>query len=184
VKGIVIPIVKVIARTGVRPNHITILGLIFAIIFILFIWLKYIYLSLLFLILSNLMDGIDGELARLTNSVSASGAFLDSTIDRLEDSLYLISFIFLNVNAMLISFLIAFSITISYIRAKAESLKIQMEGVGIIERGERLLFILIAFLFSIIGLNDFATYILLLLLVLSIITVYQRIRFVMRKLNF
>jgi len=119
VKGIVIPIVKVIARTGVRPNHITILGLIFAIIFILFIWLKYIYLSLLFLILSNLMDGIDGELARLTNSVSASGAFLDSTIDRLEDSLYLISFIFLNVNAMLISFLIAFSIT--YIVYKSQS---------------------------------------------------------------
>ncbi|MEM3515720.1 MAG: CDP-alcohol phosphatidyltransferase family protein, partial [Saccharolobus sp.] len=125
-------------------------------------------------ILSALMDAIDGEVARLSNSVSSLGSFLDSTLDRIEDTLYISAFIFINFPSFLVAITVGLSLVISYIRAKAEALGIKMEGRGIIERGERIVFILIILLLSVFS-YETSLYVYYLFLLLTSITVVQRL---------
>ena len=69
-------------------------------------------------------DVFDGEVARRTENISKSGAFLDSNLDRLSD-------------AMLV---------LGLIRARAENEGIDMKGVGFMERAERLIVLFFAFI--------------------------------------
>jgi phosphatidylglycerophosphate synthase len=92
---------------------------------------------------------IDGEIARSSGKVSTYGEFLDATIDRISDTLYITSFGFAGlVRWEIICILLACSFMVSYLRAKAE-LASSMVGrfskfdVGILERPERILGLII-----------------------------------------
>jgi len=125
-----------------------------------------------------LFDLLDGTMARISGSTSRWGALLDSTLDRISDASILgaMAYWFSRTNdrnvPLILSVLILGSL-ISYIKARAEALEIECNG-GIAERTERLIIILltagldglrIPFIFA-IGLW--------VLLVISIITVFQR----------
>ena len=173
-KKILRPIAKVLVDIHVKANYITITGLIFSLFYFFEMMGKNVIIALLFLILSALMDAIDGEVARLSNSVSSLGSFLDSTLDRIEDTLYISAFIFINFPSFLVAITVGLSLVISYIRAKAEALGIKMEGRGIIERGERIVFILIILLLSVFS-YEISLYVYYLFLLLTSITVVQRL---------
>ncbi|MEM0015795.1 MAG: archaetidylinositol phosphate synthase [Saccharolobus sp.] len=173
-KKILRPIAKVLVDIHVKANYITIVGLIFSLFYFFEMMGKNVIIALLFLILSALMDAIDGEVARLSNSVSSLGSFLDSTLDRIEDTLYISAFIFINFPSFLVAITVGLSLVISYIRAKAEALGIKMEGRGIIERGERIVFILIILLLSVFS-YEISLYVYYLFLLLTSITVVQRL---------
>lgn len=176
-------IALIFAKIGVKPLYLTISSLIFS--FTAFITLYYynsITLYVVFILLSGFMDMVDGSLARLTGQVSRFGAFLDSTIDRFSDVLMIYPLVKLGYRIEYIVYLIIVSLMISYVRARGESLNIRVEGVGIIERAERILLILlIAITFSINTL--LSRLIFYTLLFLSTITLIQRIVFVTRKLK-
>ncbi|WP_338600647.1 archaetidylinositol phosphate synthase [Sulfolobus tengchongensis] len=174
VKRIIEPLAETLAGANIRANYITVLGLIFAIIYFLEIMSYNIILGIIFLIISALMDAIDGEVARVSNTVSPFGSFLDSTLDRVEDILYISAFIFLGFSSYLVAIAVGLSLVISYIRAKAESLGLKMEGRGIIERGERIIFVLIILLVYVIVNKIVSVYIFYIFLMLTAITVIQR----------
>ncbi len=92
-------------------------------------------------------DIFDGEVARRTNSNSKAGAFLDSNLDRLSDSVLIIGLILGNFLHYILGYIILFFvIMISYIRARAENEGIDMRGVGFMERAERLVILWLAFM--------------------------------------
>jgi archaetidylinositol phosphate synthase len=174
IKRIIEPLAKTLAKFGVGANVITLLGLIFAIIYYFEIMRTNTALGIVFLVISAIMDGIDGEVARVSNTASPLGSFLDSTLDRIEDILYISAFIFLGFTSYLVAITVGLSLTISYIRAKAESLGLKMEGRGIIERGERIIFVFIILLLYLIVSKQISLYVFYLFMLLTAITVIQR----------
>ena len=92
-------------------------------------------------------DVFDGEVARRTNQNSKAGAFLDSNLDRLSDAAIIIGMVFGNLINYLVGYILIFLvIMISYIRAKAESEGLEMKGIGIMERAERVIVLFFFFI--------------------------------------
>jgi CDP-diacylglycerol--glycerol-3-phosphate 3-phosphatidyltransferase/CDP-diacylglycerol--inositol 3-phosphatidyltransferase len=138
-------------------------------------------------------DLMDGYMARKTGHTSAWGAFLDSTMDRFGDAAIfgglLLYYVGPHAETMLgtpilyvyvsLACLVLGSVT-SYVRAKAESLGMTAK-VGVAERAERLVIILVATAFNgIFGLPILTELALWFLAAASGITVIQRM-IVVRK---
>lgn len=173
--GIFNSMATVLARTGVSPNTLTVLSLLFGFTaFISIYCFRSIPLYVLFAVMMGLMDALDGSLARLTGRTTRFGGFLDSTTDRINDVFLIYSLKFVGLSEELVIALIVVSFLISYTRARAEGLGLQMEGVGIIERAERIVGVVLVMVLT--SVSILVSYIMLVgLLVLSIITVLQRI---------
>ena len=75
----------------VNPNILTLLGLLPPIFFIIFMVNKN-YILALIMFGGLFFDMIDGAVARMSNNTSAFGAFLDSSIDRVSDSMFIFAF--------------------------------------------------------------------------------------------
>jgi CDP-diacylglycerol--glycerol-3-phosphate 3-phosphatidyltransferase len=96
------------------------------------------------LLVSGLFDMLDGALARVENSQSDFGAFLDSLLDRYSEATILLALIYIftirqqTANVLLVYGVAIGSILISYARARAEALGLEAK-VGIAPRPERVL---------------------------------------------
>ena len=92
-------------------------------------------------------DVFDGEVARMTQKISNSGAFLDSNLDRLSDAIIVLGLIIGGYFNYIVGYTILFLIImISYIRSRAENEGIYMKGIGFMERAERLIILWFAFI--------------------------------------
>lgn len=129
------PIVRVLAAIGVRPNHLTVLGALIAVGSGYSASQGALQLAGLIFLAGSLMDGLDGALARHTNSVSRTGAFLDSVLDRVGEAALLIglSLYFAQEGDALAvvatTSALALSMLVSYARARAESLGLNRGGI-------------------------------------------------------
>jgi CDP-diacylglycerol--glycerol-3-phosphate 3-phosphatidyltransferase len=127
-------------------------------------------------------DVIDGIMARLQNGGGRWGNFLDSTLDRLADGalfagLAVWFFTGGENEAIAIAAVVCLvlGMVVSYVRAKAESLGFQA-NVGIAERAERLVSVLVVTGFTGLGLPSIVLFVTLVLLALaSFVTVVQRV---------
>jgi len=174
---------KVFTILRVPPNLLTILSLIVMIIgFYLFIIHDMLFIYILSIILSSFLDIADGAVARYSGRVTRFGGFLDSTVDRINDFILILSLKYMGFNEFIVYVLIILSFLISYSRARAEGLGLKIEGIGLIERGERILFLMVIIVFSIYMFNV-AKIILYILVLLSIITLIQRILFIYKGLK-
>ncbi len=81
-------------KLGITPNHITIAGLLFGVASGAAFYLGNSWLALILLLLSGLLDLLDGSLARLTNKSGAWGGFLDVVSDRAVESAVIIFYAF------------------------------------------------------------------------------------------
>ena len=177
------PITRLLARIGIHPDILTIVGLI---LFGVGGWLTalgYWRTALFALVAGSLMDGLDGELARETNRRSTFGAVLDSVCDRFSEIIWLgsiIAYYVLNTALNDVCLFLTFaaitgSLMVSYVKARAEGAGI--EGIkGLLLRPERL--IILAF-FQLLG-PDTMPWGLLIIAVLAYFTVLQRLYFVWR----
>ena len=90
--------------------------------------------GLVFLV-GSLMDGLDGALARHTDSASDTGAFLDSVLDRVGEAALLIGLAVyfareddeIGIAATVAA--LALSMLVSYTRARAQSLGLNVGGI-------------------------------------------------------
>ena len=139
------PLTSVLAEIGVKPNHLTVLGLLLGLLCAYEIYLGNFKLSAILLILSSLMDALDGALARCRGMVSKFGGFLDSVLDRYVDIAIFFALGF-HIDWVLAIFALSGALMVSYTRARAEKI-IPKCDVGIAERGERLILILIGLMF-------------------------------------
>ncbi|MHA1646962.1 MAG: CDP-alcohol phosphatidyltransferase family protein [Promethearchaeota archaeon] len=106
--------------------------------------------------IGSYFDALDGTVARKTDKISKFGGFLDSTLDRFSDATIILGLILGNMiwpwgNSSSINDLIGFAalsivLLISYTRSRAELEGVEMKGVGFMERAERVLLIIIAYL--------------------------------------
>ena len=134
VDGIRSPIVRVLAAVGVRPNHLTVLGALIAVGAGYLAGQGALLPAGLVFLAGSLMDGLDGALARHTDSVSRTGAFLDSVLDRVGEAALLIglSFYFAQEDdalaVVVTTSALALSMLVSYARARAESLGLNRGG--------------------------------------------------------
>ena len=132
-----------------------------------------------------LTDLLDGTMARISQEgASTWGNFLDSTLDRISDGAVLLALTYYLYNEgdnlfIVAMITIAVSSIVPYARAKAESLNIECKG-GLAERTERLVLLAFFGVLHIAGITwalDLGVW---LLLILSALTVYQRMAIVWR----
>ncbi|MEO0143762.1 MAG: CDP-alcohol phosphatidyltransferase family protein [candidate division WOR-3 bacterium] len=167
------PIINLLIKLNIQPNLITFITFLLNFIPFYFYINKNFILGAISLILVNLFDAIDGELARKTNKTSKFGAFLDSNLDRFSEAIIFLAFFIAFKNNFLIQLLLiigAFgSFFVSYIRARGEGLGILIK-VGPMERAERIAFIFIMSFFI-----DYIFYFLIVFNVLVYLTVIRRL---------
>lgn len=173
-KGVLDGIGTFLNRLGVRPNVITLAGLLGNVAGgVLIASGQLLWGGLIAMIMAPL-DALDGTMARLRNESSRYGAFVDSVTDRYSEfALYaglLVYFIQTGTwkDAMLVLFAAMGSILVSYIRAKAESLNYSAK-IGFLTRVERYLVLIPGVIFGIPRIS------LWILAILSNVTALQRI---------
>jgi archaetidylinositol phosphate synthase len=182
---------KAAHKIGLTPNIVTAIGIVLALLAALAYtqWQTnrlYLLLATLFLLFSGFCDALDGTLARLYQQTTAFGGFLDSLLDRYADAAVFIAIIVSGLCEQT-SGLIALtgSLLVSYTRAKAEATNIKMETIGIAERAERIIILMIASLIAIYWQPATApmTAAAILLAVLTNLTVLQRSVHIYNKLK-
>jgi len=168
------PIGDGLRRTGLTPDHLTLIGLVLAVAAAIVIALGGLRGGLLLVILAALPDLLDGALAKASDNASQRGAFFDSVADRVTDMLLLggvgwyLATEYGAHAAMLPFAVMGLSALISYQRAKAESLGLSAKG-GLMERAERVILLCIGLLF-----DSILVPILWVMLVLTAVTAVQR----------
>jgi len=182
------PIARFFARSKISPNAVTLLGPIVATFAAWLYYQQQLLLALLLLLLSGFVDALDGAIARATGKTSPFGGVLDSICDRYSDAIVLFGIVlggwispFWGIIALVGSLLV------SYARARAEAAGVTQLGVGIAERPERLIIIMvttllqyltvIGFFFSppfLLDLSNWLAYGVVLVAILAHITVLQR----------
>ena len=175
-------IIAVCVALRIHPNILTLVG---AVINVGAAWaLGYgrFILAGLVMIVANIFDFIDGKVAHQLKLESRFGAFWDSTLDRFSDLALLVGLIYLYSKlgrsdyVLVAALTLIFSIMTSYARARAESL-VEKCKVGFMERPERIV------LFMIGAFTDRMAAVLWVILILSIVTVANRIHYTYLALN-
>jgi len=143
-------------QIGLTPNIASALGILTAVTSAFLYGSRQFYpLNLiaasLFLLISGFFDALDGVIARLYGRVTVFGGFLDSMLDRYADALVLTGIILGGFGDVFWGFLALMgSLLVSYSRARAEAAGIKMETVGLAERAERIIILVIASLLTLI----------------------------------
>ena len=145
-----------------------------------FSWLYASVIGGILLLISGFFDVIDGSVARATKQTSKKGAFLDSSFDKISEAIIFIGIAVGNLaNPILCMIALSLSILVSYVRARAESLGVELKGIGIGERAERLLIIAIIGMVPVIGAMQWAVIV---VSVVAGLTLIQRIAVASKKL--
>src|ERR671928_354498 len=175
-------IINASVALGIHPNLLTLAGVLINVAAAWALAVDRFLLAGVIMIVANIFDFIDGKVAQQTNTVSRFGAFWDSTLDRFSDIALFLGLIYLYSRmgrtdyVMIASLAMMFSIMTSYARARAESL-IEKCKVGFMERPERIV------LFMIGAFTNRMAAVLWVVLILSIVTVANRIHYTYLVLN-
>jgi phosphatidylglycerophosphate synthase len=170
---------RALARLNISPDWITNLGLLLTVGVGTLAGLGYIRWAGAAYIFASVFDALDGTLARVSGKGSRFGAFLDSTIDRFEEAIVFLglAIYYARVGGLweipLILAATVGSLMVSYTRARAEGVGVVCK-VGLVTRPMRV-FIMIAGLVL-----DQVLIALIILVVTSFFTTFQRIYYVWR----
>jgi CDP-diacylglycerol--glycerol-3-phosphate 3-phosphatidyltransferase len=180
VSHVVDPVGQSLARAGVTANALTVVGLAGSIVAGVLIGSGRTVLGGAVALLAGLPDVLDGAVAKASGSAGPRGAFFDSVVDRLSDAAVLLGVVWLAAGgerprlAFLAGLVLALSMSVSYVRARAQSLGYTCD-VGIAERPERLLVLGLALL---VGQLEVGLWV---LVAATAVTVAQRIVTVWRQ---
>jgi archaetidylinositol phosphate synthase len=176
---------------GLSPTFWSMIGFAFAILTSIFFGLtnflnqqgiefpSQIFASILLLI-SGFFDIVDGSVARVMKKSTTKGAFLDSNFDKISEALIFIGIAIGGLsNPILAMIALSTSILVSYLRARAESLDIDLKGVGIGERAERLLILSVCGFIPISGSIQWG---IIIIILISGFSFLQRFRYVLKRM--
>ena len=186
-KLIATPFAKIFIKLGFSPDLVTLFGTLGVVVSSIIFFSKGEFLlgSILFAMFVGL-DAVDGTVARLLNRNSKWGAFFDSVLDRIADGVVLGSLAFYFANAgketYFILSLVALlaSEIVSYTKARAEGLGFNCD-TGLAERPERVIIIVAGTILTGLGIYPALEISIWLLTIVSILTVIQRMNFVLKQ---
>ena len=170
-------------ESRLTPNTISLTGLALNLLAAVLVWEQLFFLGGIAFIVGSIMDTLDGRYSRMSGKGTPFGAFLDSTLDRIEEGIVLTAvagYFALHGNraaAAGVVVAVLASLMVSYTRARAEALGVECK-VGIATRPVRVVILSIGLLFARgASLGNFqllepTVYV---LAALSVITVAQRI---------
>src|SRR5579862_3683434 len=173
------------------PNAISLTGFALNLVAAALVWEQLFFLGGVAFVVGSIMDTLDGRYSRMSGKGTPFGAFLDSTLDRIEEGIVLTAvagYFALHGNragAAAVVVAVLASLMVSYTRARAEALGVECK-VGIATRPVRVVILSIGLLFARgASLGDFhllalSVYV---LAALSVFTVGQRIYHVWRELT-
>ncbi len=179
------PIVKVLSRTGLTPNTLTIMGFLVSVAAGVVVAKEYLLLGGGLVLFSGAFDLFDGSLARAKGQSTKFGAFLDSTLDRLGEAVVLLGLLIMYSwqpstwepwEPLIIYITIIGSVLVSYVRARAEGLEMKCE-VGIFTRPERVVVLALGLILS-HWIEEALLIALCILAALAWVTVLQRIIYI------
>lgn len=197
VRQFVTSIIEPLARLGITPNTLTLLGLLLSCITAAIIAQGSIFIGGLLVLFAGIFDMFDGALARAQNAASTFGAFFDSTLDRYSESIILFGLLWYvlhiqsaaelhnsflirwplgNEQSWMISLIyiaVVGSLMVSYTKARAEGLGLELK-TGLLARPERVVILAIGL---ITGTGIWAV---LLLAIFSNVTAVERIVYIRR----
>jgi CDP-diacylglycerol--glycerol-3-phosphate 3-phosphatidyltransferase len=188
VAKVLAPVVRGLARAGVTPDMVTITGTLGAVAGAVFlIGTGHLFWGAFVVTLSVLLDMLDGALARARGGGSLFGAVLDSTGDRAADAAIFGALAWWysggghnRVLVLLALVCLVLGVLTSYIKARAEGVGLSCD-VGVVERTERLILVLVGTGFTGLGIPYAVDVALWALLVGSAVTVGQRVVEVRRQ---
>lgn len=170
-------------ESRLTPNAISMTGLALNVVAAVLVWERWFFLAGIAFVVGSVMDTLDGRYSRMSGKGTQFGAFLDSSLDRIEEAIVLtaVAAYFasrrMELAVAATSVAIGASLLVSYTRARAEALGVECK-VGIAGRAVRVAILAIGLLFARgASLGDFellepAVYV---LAGLSVITTLQRI---------
>ncbi len=178
-------------ESRLTPNTISLTGFVLNIVAAVLVWERLFFLGGIAFIVGSIMDTLDGRYSRMSGKGTPFGAFLDSTLDRIEEGIVLTAvagYFALHGNrvaAAAVVLAVLASLMVSYTRARAEALGVECK-VGIATRPVRVVILAIGLVFARgASLGNFellepAVYV---LAALSVVTVVQRIWHVRSELS-
>ena len=144
-------IVRWLAIGHINPNFLTVIGVALNVGCGLLFGMGLFFYAGIALIVANLFDMLDGQVARLSGRVTRFGGFLDSSLDRLSDMVVFVGLMVFyardlqshsTLNVFLAGAGLMGSVMVSYASARAESL-IPKCDVGFLRRPERVVLFII-----------------------------------------
>ena len=179
-------IMRPLARLGVTPNTLTVLGLLLSIVTAGVIAQGFLLVGGLLVLFAGIFDMFDGALARAQNAATTFGAFFDSTLDRYSESIILFGLLWYTLGGAaaseylwpfryeqswmisLIYIAVVGSLMVSYTKARAEGLGLELK-TGLLARPERVVILAIGLI------TGTVIWAMLLLAIFSNVTAIERI---------
>ncbi|MGI8712560.1 MAG: CDP-alcohol phosphatidyltransferase family protein [Solirubrobacteraceae bacterium] len=177
-------------ESRLTPNTISLTGFVLNLAAAALLVDRLFFLAGLAFIVGSIMDTLDGRYSRMSGKGTQFGAFLDSTLDRLEEGVVLTAvaayFASRHMQVAVAAVVIAVlaSLMVSYTRARAEALGVQCK-VGLATRPVRVVILSAGLVFAkgaSLGQFELLAPAVYVLAVLSLVTVVQRIIHVRREL--
>ena len=156
-------IVRWLAHGHINPNILTVIGVSLNVGCGLLFGMGRFFSAGIALVVANLFDMLDGQVARLSGRVTRFGGFLDSSLDRLSDMVVFVGLMVFyardtefhsTLNVFLAGAGLMGSVMVSYASARAESL-IPKCDVGFLRRPERVVLFIIGALSTHPGSTNF-----------------------------
>ena len=178
-------------ESRLTPNAISLTGFVLNLAAAGLIVGRMFFLAGIAFIVGSIMDTLDGRYSRMSGKGTPFGAFLDSTLDRLEEGIVLTAvaayFASRNDQVAVAAVVIAVlgSLMVSYTRARAEALGVACK-VGLATRPVRVVILAIGLVFAegaSIGHFELLAPAVYLLAALTAVTMIQRILYVRKQLN-
>lgn len=175
------PVVKILTALPVSPDFLSWLGFVIVVGAAALIATEHLFAAGFAVLLAGFFDLLDGALARQTDRSTRSGALLDSTLDRLSESLLLLSLLFIyardgaTLEIVLVGVVLVLSLMVSYLRARGEALGVDCR-VGIFTRAERVIVLALGLLLN--HFNHTLNIALIVIASLSFITIIQRVVYI------
>ena len=178
-------------ESRLTPNAISMVGLAGNLVAAALVTQRLFFLAGVAFVLGSVMDTLDGRYSRMSGKGTLFGAFLDSTLDRIEEGIVLaaVAGYFAaqgeDFAAAMCVVAVLGSLMVSYTRARAEALGVECK-VGLATRPVRVVLLSIGLIFAKgAGIGDFellapAIYV---IAALTIVTVFQRVWHVRNELS-
>lgn len=153
--SVLLPIAK--KMRNVDPNHLSWLAFISAVLAGICFFLSspiFIFTAVILILLNSFFDAMDGRIAKLTNSTSRQGDFLDHTLDRYSDIFILGGIAFSPLCRLSIGFIAVLGVIMtSYMGTQAHAVGVGRDYGGVAGRADRLILLILVPLIYLLLLN-------------------------------